>query len=207
MKTIVVSFVNGQSIKTGIRVLRSGGVVGFPTDTVYGVAVSAFDPKGISKLYEIKGRSFNKAIAVLVGDLSQVEEISSQFPVSAMKLAAAFWPGALTLVVPKKPELPTNLTSFPTVGVRMPDHGLLRKFLREAGPLATTSANLSGGQNCLSAQEVLMQLDGRIDLLLDGGTTGGDKPSTVVDCTKEKVAILRVGDITENEIRSVLQIE
>jgi L-threonylcarbamoyladenylate synthase len=185
-----------------INMLQSGGVIAFPTDTIYGVAALVHNTTAIQKLFSIKGRDQNKAIAVLIGSLTQFEHVGNLSAVNnddqvndALTLAHHFWPGALTLVVPRHPGLPEILSPLPTIGVRMPDYQPLQELLERTGPLATTSANLSGGANPTSAQQVLEQLDGRIDLLFDGGETPGPIPSTVVDCTHKRSVVLRQGAI------------
>jgi len=136
----------------------------------------------------------------LLSDLSQLSQVSPGLTVSAQRLAERFWPGALTLVVPKYPWLPENLSPLPTVGVRVPDHPFARSLLAITGPLATSSANISGEGDAINAQQVLEQLEGRIELILDGGTTPGGVPSTVVDCTQEPPLILRQGAIPAKDI-------
>ncbi len=192
------------AIPRALQILTNGGLVAFPTDTVYGVAAAITSIQGIDRLYEAKARSASKAIAVLVGEIEQLELLTPGLTPSAQKLAQRFWPGALTLVVPKNPNLPANLSPLPTVGVRMPDHAFARALMRAAGPLATSSANISGETNTLTARQVLEQLEGRIELVLDGGTAPGGVPSTVVDCTQDPPKILRQGAITAEDIASVL---
>ena len=204
MKTKVISSESKQSIPETIKMLQNGGLVVFPTDTVYGLAVPIHNQAGIDRLFEVKGRDFNKAIAVLIGDLTQINSLSCSFSKTAQKLAVAFWPGALTLVVNIRPGLPPNLSPYPTIGIRMPDHPFAISLLKIAGPLATTSANLSGGRNTTTAKQVLDQLDGKIDLLVYGGSTPGAMPSTVLDCTKPELTILRQGTLTEADLRSAL---
>ncbi len=202
MNTELIPTTSPTAWDAALDVLRHGGLVAFPTDTVYGVAALITDPAAIDRLYQAKERSTNKAIAVLIGDLAQIDQVAGQFPARARRLAERFWPGALTLVVPRSPALPANLSPTPTIGVRMPDHAFARELLRRAGPLATTSANLSGGPNPRDAQEVLEQLAGRIELVLDGGAAPGGVPSTVVDCTGAELVILREGAIPGEKIRS-----
>ncbi len=196
IKTKIIRF-DERSLEEALQTIINGGVIAFPTDTVYGIAVSAFNPPGIEKLYEIKERPNVKAIPVLVGTMEQLDQVASNLPPYARKLVNEFWPGALTLVVPALASLPPNLSPTPTIGVRMPDHLLLRELIRRSGPLATTSANLSGYVNSLTAQEVVEQLGGRVNLVLDGGKTQGEIPSTVVDCTHEKGRVLREGTLTQ----------
>ena len=199
-KTEIVSSKNPQAIQKALEVLQAGGLVAYPTDTVYGLAADPRNETAIDKIYAAKDRVMTKAIAVLVGEAGQVSMVASALTPSAEKLAARFWPGALTLVVPRRSDLPENLSAYPTIGVRMPDHPLALALLRAAGPLATTSANLSGGADTQTAAEVLAQLDGRLDLILDGGACPGGVPSTVVDCTGADVRILRQGAIPAEEI-------
>ncbi len=204
METITLSTEDPQAIRAALAVLRRGGLVAFPTDTVYGLAADFTNPDSITGLFAAKGRDMNKAIAVLVGRVEQLEEITPGFSQAAGSLASRFWPGALTLVVTRRPELPAELSALPTIGVRMPDHPFALQLLRAAGPLAVTSANRSGDENPLTAEDVLEQLGGRIDLLLDGGKCPGGVPSTVVDCTVPDVKILRQGAISAADIRQVL---
>lgn len=205
MKTRLVPAEQPDSVAIALSVLKNNGVVAFPTDTVYGVAASAFNAQAIELLFTAKGRDFNKSIAVLIGDIAQLPQLTDSFTPSARKLAERFWPGALTLVVPRHPILPNILSPTPTIGVRMPDHAFARAILNAAGPLATTSANLSGGPNPKTAQDVLQQLDGRIDLVLDGGSCPGGVPSTVVDCTLVEPQVLRQGAITAQQLLNALK--
>ena len=186
------------------KVLGNGGLVAFPTDTVYGLAAPIDQQASIDLLFEVKGRSFNKAIPVLIGDLDQLPLLTLGFSESAKKLSEVFWPGALTLIVKIRKGLPPNLSPSPSIGIRMPNHPFILSMLRQTGPLATTSANLSGGNNTLTAQEVIDQLGNKIDLLLDGGQTPGAVPSTVVDCTQKEISILRLGSISETDLHRAL---
>jgi L-threonylcarbamoyladenylate synthase len=204
MQTQVIKAEHPDALARALAVLQSGGLIAFPTDTVYGLAAATFSAASIDRLYQAKTREALKAIAVLVGELEQLAQLTTGMTASAQRLAQHFWPGALTLVVPKHPKLPPNISPYPTIGVRMPDHAFARTLLRKTGPLATTSANFSGGSNTLTTQDVLAQLDGRIELILDGGACPGGVPSTVVDCSKSPPAILREGAITEAQILSVI---
>lgn len=205
MKTEILSTQHPEALAHALAVLQNGGLVAFPTDTVYGVAANPFNPAAIERLYEAKIRETNKAIAVLIGDLDQIPLIAREVTDSANRLARRFWPGALTLIVPRVQSLPDVLSSSSSIGLRMPDHAFALALLQRAGPLATTSANLSGGANTTTAAEVLAQLDGRIELLLDGGKTPGGVPSTVVECTQTEIKILRQGAITADQIQIVLR--
>lgn len=200
-----ISISEPGAIEAALKILREGGIIAFPTDTVYGLAAPAFSPQGIEKLYQIKDRALTKAIPILIGALDQLSSIAPDMPASAQVLAARFWPGALTLVVARNPALPAILSAGPTVAVRMPDHAFALELIQQSGALAATSANLSGQANPLSADDVIAQLGGRVDLVLDGGPVDGGIPSTIVDCTTENPAILRQGAIPEDQIFAALE--
>lgn len=193
------------AISQAITTLNQGGLIAFPTDTVYGLACRIDDTTAIERIYQAKERSQSKAIAVLIADETQISLLTSDLPASGAKLAQRFWPGALTLIVQKRSGLPENLSPYPTIGVRIPDHPFARALLRQTGPLAVTSANLSGGLDSQNAEDVQNQLTGRVDLILDGGATPGGVPSTVVDCTKEPPVVLRTGAISSDDIFNALK--
>jgi len=193
---------NKEWLPRALEILRNGGLVAFPTDTVYGLGALAFDGKAVESIYLAKDRPVEKAIPVLIWDVSDLEKISDDIPERTRALASRFWPGPLTVLVPKKPTLPESVSATATVAVRVPDHAVARELLRAAGPMAVTSANLSGQASPSTAQEVLAQLNGRIDLILDGGTTPGGVPSTLVDCSSNEIKILRAGPITLAELLS-----
>ncbi len=204
MQTQVIHAEAPEVIESALEVLRRGGLVGFPTDTVYGVGALAFDEQAVKLIYEAKGRSDEKAIPVLLGEEADIDKVAMALPDRARKLAQRFWPGALTLVVLKQPGLPAAISATETVGVRMPDHDVARALLRAAGPMAVTSANLSAHPSPRTANEVRAQLEGRIPLIVDGGRTPGGVPSTVLDCTGGELRILRAGPISLEEINAVL---
>ena len=204
MKTIVVSSASNDAIKHTLRILKEGGLVAFPTDTVYGLGALVFDGNAVKSIYSAKDRPIEKAIPVLLADTIDMEQVGEDIPDIAYKLAARFWPGPLTCLIPKNPTLPESVSATSTVGVRVPDHDVARAILRAAGPMAVTSANISGGQSPSTAQEVLEQLDGRVPLIVDGGKTPGGIPSTLVDCTTSGLTILREGPISLEEINSKL---
>jgi len=204
MKTEVLRADHPIALSHAVDVLQHGGMVAFPTDTVYGLASIPFKGEYVERLFAAKGRNSSHAISVLIGDLSDLKRIVSEFGECATHLAQRFWPGPLTLIVPKHPSLPTELSQDATVGVRMPDHPVALALLRKIGPLAVTSANLSGQDNTNSADEVLKQLNGRINLILDGGRSPGGVPSTVVDCTTPSLTILREGPISLDAVKTTL---
>ena len=183
------------SIERALRVVREGGLVAFPTDTVYGVGAAAFDGQAVGRIYEAKGRSEDKAIPVLLAGLGDLERVAAEVSPDLRRLAAQFWPGPLTLVVARHADLPTVVSPGPTVGLRVPDHPVALGLLAAAGPMAVTSANRSGDPNPTTAEQVLSALGGAIDLILDGGEAPGGRPSTVVDCTQDPPHLLRPGPI------------
>ena len=204
IKTKIIDISHPEALEIARTTLFSGGLVAFPTDTVYGLAALVHDGAGINKLFDVKGRDSIKAIAVLIGDMAQLPLIADDFTGPARKLAQMFWPGALTLIVPRLMDLPDNLSPYPTIGIRMPNHPFAISLLKITGPLATTSANLSGGENPVCASDVENQLGGAIELILDGGQTPGPIPSTVVDCAGPIPQIIRDGMITAEEISASL---
>jgi L-threonylcarbamoyladenylate synthase len=180
-----------------IRILREGGVVALPTDTVYGIGVDLSVPGGIERLFEAKRRPADRAIMLLLADVGQAATLAEWSPAAAV-LAEAFWPGGLTLVLPQRPgvALPAELTGGrATIGLRVPDHPSPRALAAAVGPLPVTSANISGLPEARTADEILAQLGDAIDLVLDGGPSRGGPPSTVVDCTGDVARILRSGAI------------
>ncbi len=204
MKTEMIPASSSDAIPRAIEILKTGGLVAFPTDTVYGVGALAFDGKAVESIYAAKDRPVEKAIPVLIGDSDDLEKVGIDIPDSAHRLASRFWPGPLTILVPKRADLPGAVSSTSTVGVRVPDHDVARALLQAAGPMAVTSANISGKQSPVTAEEVYEQLAGRIDLILDGGKTPGSVPSTLVDCTASELTVLREGPISLEELLSAL---
>jgi L-threonylcarbamoyladenylate synthase len=191
---------------TAVDVLRAGGIVALPTDTVYGIAVALDAPGGIEALFAAKRRPPDKGVVLLLADATQASSIG-QWPPAAAALAAAFWPGGLTLVVPQRPDvpLPGALTGgAATIGLRVPDHDAPRALATAIGPIPTTSANVSGHPEARNAAEVVAQLGEAVALVLDGGPAYGGPASTVVDCTVEPPRILRGGAIPVAEIERVL---
>ncbi len=205
MQTQLIPADQNESITRAIQALQAGELVAFPTDTVYGIGALVQDPQRIEQLYQVKGRAAEKAIPVLLGEPDELSQVTLEVGAVALRLAETFWPGPLTLVVPKHPTLPDILSRYPTIGVRMPNHRVTLALLQGTGPLAVTSANLSGAESPTTAQAVMRQLAGRIALILDGGSTPGGQPSTVVDCTTPELEILRQGPITLEQILAALR--
>ncbi len=204
MKTLTVSADSPDVLEQALHILQNGGLVAFPTDTVYGVGSLVFDGQAVESIYTAKDRPIEKAIPVLLADAADMEKVGIDIPAIAYQLAARFWPGPLTCIIPKQPTLPEAVSATSTVGVRVPDHEVARAILRAAGPMAVTSANISGQPSPSTAEEVFAQLNGRIDLIIDGGKTPGGVPSTVVDCTSEDLKVLREGPLSLAQIKSKL---
>lgn len=204
MKTEILPADSPKAVERALEVLQAGGLVALPTDTVYGVGALAFDSQAIERIYEVKNRPNEKAIPILLGDVHDLGRVAETVPEMAGALANRFWPGPLTLVLPKHASLPEGISNSASVGVRIPDHQVALALLKMAGPMAVTSANLSGLPSTTLANEVLAQLGGRIPLILDGGRTKGGVPSTVVDCTGENLIIIRQGPISMDEINKAI---
>ncbi|MBI2852428.1 MAG: threonylcarbamoyl-AMP synthase [Chloroflexi bacterium] len=192
-----------EQVKQGIAVLRRGGVIAYPTDTVYGLGASLNRPEAVARIYEVKGRRRNLALPVLLADILQIADITNGIPPSTWCFIRNFWPGALTLVLRKSSLVPDIVTgNGDTVAIRIPDHPVPLELIRGLGsPLVGTSANLSGQPSSLTADEVRMQLGDKIDLVIDGGRCPGGRESTIIDVTVETPRMLRSGAITEEELR------
>ncbi len=188
-----------------IEVLRGGGIVALPTDTVYGISVALETVGGVERLFHVKHRPEEKAVMVLVDGLDQVSSLVELPP--AASILSRFWPGGVTLVLPllARHAFPAALTAgLATLGVRVPDHPTPRALARVIGPLPTTSANVSGRPDSSSAQDVLRAIGEGIELVLDGGPSPGGTPSSVVDCTLERPRILRAGAIPAETLAAAL---
>jgi L-threonylcarbamoyladenylate synthase len=190
-----------------IRVLRAGGLVGLPTDTTYGLAANLRLPGSIDRLFAAKRRPPDRGIVLLLADAAQGEEIGT-WPAAARALAAAFWPGGLTLVVRQRAEvdLPAALTGgAATIGLRVPNHPSPRSLAVAVGPLPTTSANLSGEAEAPDARAVAELFGPAVEIVLDGGPAPGIPASTVVDCSVDRPVVLRAGTIAVARLAEVLE--
>ena len=189
------------AIPTAADLLRRGLPVVLPTDTVYGVGVLPYDAAAVDRLYAVKGRPAEKGIPILLGDVADVAHVAGIIPPAAAALMAHFWPGPLTLIVPRRPELPANLSPDDTIAVRVPDHALARALIRAAGgAVAATSANVSGQPPARVADEALAVLGGRVAAVLDDGPSPGGVASTVVDCTVDPPVVRRAGPLTAADL-------
>jgi L-threonylcarbamoyladenylate synthase len=208
MKTEVIHSGNKNAKRRAVEVLKAGGLVAFPTDTVYGLGVSPWNLDAVARLYEAKSRPLDIAIPLLLSDASQLSRVAiipSRFEHEFKQLVKRFWPGGLTLVLPKAAIVPDAVSRGATVAVRVPDLELTRHVIRDAGGvLATTSANISGQPSPVTVQEVEDQLGDRIDLILDGGLSRGGVPSSILDCTVLPPMLLRRGTISVTDLQSIV---
>ena len=200
-----ISCISPNDLHLAVRALRNGQLVAFPTDTVYGVAALAQDEAAVRSLYQAKGRPDHMAIPVMVASPNLVPAIALPQP-AFWALAKRFWPGPLTIILPKTTALPGIVTAGGnTVGLRIPDHPLALDLLRLVdAPLAVTSANRSGQPPARTAAEVREQLNGRVHIIVSGGLTPGGQPSTVIDLTSAPPHIIRRGPITATAISEAL---
>ena len=204
MVTEILNATQAQSLQRAAGLLRAGQLVAFPTDTVYGVGALAFDAASVAAIYLAKQRPPEKAIPVLIADEADLPRITVSVPDIARKLMAHFWPGGLTLVLPKRLDVPEIVSADRTVAVRIPDLDLARALMRLTGPLAVTSANRSGQPSPVTASEVMAQLGGRVAAVLDGGSCPGGIPSTVVDCVASPPRVVREGAISLAALQAIV---
>jgi len=194
-----------EQTEKGIAILKQGGLVAFPTDTVYGLGACAYIPQAVERVYQVKGRARDMALPLLVANNTQISEVAENIPPVAWLLIRRFLPGALTLVLPKSKSVPDVVTAGgKTVGVRIPAHPVPIALIEGlAAPIVGTSANLTGQPSPLTADEVYAQLGDKVDLIIDGGRCPGGRESTVVDVTGETPVVLREGAISIEELKKV----
>jgi len=194
-----------KQVEKGISILKQGGIVAFPTDTVYGLGACATNQQAVERVYQVKGRPQDMALPLLLARVSQIGEVAEPVPRIAWLLANKFLPGALTLVLPRSNSVPDIVTAGGiTVAVRIPAHPIPVALIEGLGaPVIGTSANLSGKPSALTADEVYSQFGNKIDLIIDGGRCPGGRESTVVDATGETPAVLREGAIAREELELV----
>jgi L-threonylcarbamoyladenylate synthase len=194
-----------KAVRRAAELLRAGEVVALPTETVYGLAANALDKTAVAKIFQIKGRPANNPVIVHVAGVAMAKACVKNFPAAAEKLAAAFWPGPLTLVLPRAHEIPDNVTAGgETVGIRWPGHPFIQAVIRECGfPLAAPSANLSNQISPTNAEHVRAQLGGKISLIVDGGQSQVGIESTVLDLTVSPPRVLRPGMIHAESLAAV----
>jgi len=195
-----------KQIEKGVRILKAGGVVAFPTDTVYGLGADFSNSRAVERIYEIKKRPKYLPLPLLINDVSQAKTLAATISQLTLFLARRFWPGGLTLILPKAASLPLYPVGQPTVAVRVPAHRVPLALIQGLGkPIIGTSANISGNLSASTAGEVEQQLEDRVDLIIDGGQCPGGSKSTIVDATGETPVILRQGIISQYEIEQAFE--
>ena len=207
MKTRVFHPENGEDeIREAARILRRGGLLGIPTETVYGLGANALDEEAVGHIFEAKGRPQDNPLILHVPDAGWLERYCREVPEVAYLLAEKFWPGPLTMILPGKDIVPRRTTGgLSTVGVRCPDHAVTRAIIREAGvPVAAPSGNTSGRPSPTSASDMLEDMDGKIDGIVDGGACRVGVESTIIDLTVSPPQLLRPGGLPLEELRQVL---
>ena len=194
-----------SQLGNGVTVLRNGGIVAFPTDTVFGLGAQAENSSAVMRVFQVKRRSLDQPVPLLISDLSMLSAVVRVLPGKAAALANAFWPGALTMVLPRADSVPDEVTGGgDSVGVRMPDHDGLRRLIRSLGaPVVGTSANRSGHPSPLTSAEVRAQLGGDVDYVIEGRCTGVAE-STVIDLTGPTVSVVRQGAVEMGDIERAL---
>ncbi len=195
-----------EDLQRAGEILRQGGLVAFPTETVYGLGANGLDGDACAKIYDAKGRPSDNPLILHVANRSMVDQIAAVIPPMAEKLMAAFCPGPITLIMKRRSIVPDRITGgLDTVGIRMPENDVARAMIKEAGvPVAAPSANISGRPSPTTAESVARDMDGRIPLILDGGACHFGVESTIVDCTGEKAVILRPGAVTREMLGELL---
>jgi len=186
--------------------IRAGKTIAFPTETFYALGVSAYREEALKKVFEIKGRDFNKPLPLLIEGEAMLKEVVDSIPATATSLMQEFWPGGLTLIFRVSSKIPPLVTAHTgTIAVRNSSHALARLLVKNSGhPLTATSANLSGQKSCSSAGEVAESIGNEVDLIIDGGKTEGVLPSTIVNLTSTPPEIVREGIISSNRLQAFL---
>jgi L-threonylcarbamoyladenylate synthase len=198
-----------DQIEQAIDILKKGGIVAFPTDTVYGLGANSYDEEAVLRVYEAKARPRHLPLPLLVSDVSQLTAVARDMPEIAWRLAQRFLPGALTIVLYKSPSVSSLITGgSEKVAVRMPDHPIPISLIQGLGaPIIGTSANITDSPSPVTAQEVHYQMGDRVDLIIDGGRCRGGIASTVLDLSGESPTILREGAISREEIKRACGVE
>lgn len=190
----------GKAIEKAAEIVKSGGTIVYPTDTLYGLGVNALDRKSVEKVFEIKGRNYDKPISIAVSSLTEAKKYAEFSPL-AVKIGKKFLPGPLTLILPSKNNLPKQLNPDDKVRIRIPDNGIALEIIKKSRvPMTATSANLSGGKDSITASVAVKQIGDRVDLILDAGRCKYRKGSTIVKIADKKIEIIREGVIPRNKI-------
>ena len=206
MKTLFLSAGDSKTPEIAAEIIKNGGLVAIPTETVYGLGANGLDENAVAKIFEAKGRPQDNPLILHISGPKQMELFCHSIPQEAYMLAVAFWPGPLTMVLPARSCVPKRTTGgLSTVAVRCPDSAVTREIIRLAGvPLAAPSANISGKPSTTTAEHVRHDHDGKIDMIVDGGACRVGVESTIVDLTEERPRLLRPGGIGPEELMEVL---
>ena len=206
MNTIYFDALTPETVRQAAEIITRGGLLGIPTETVYGLGANALNEEAVLHIFEAKGRPQDNPLIVHIYGMEMLNGIVSEVPERAKKLAAAFWPGPLTMVMPRGPEVSdVTCAGLDTVGVRMPSHPVVQQVIKESGvAFAAPSANLSGKPSPTNAPDTLADMDGRLPLILDGGESKVGVESTVVAVTGEHPMLLRPGYVTKEQMEAVL---
>lgn len=195
-----------SAMERAVAILRSGGIIAYPTETFYGLGVDAENREAIEKIFQVKGRDFKNPVALIMGDEEPLPRFASYVPEYGRRLIERFWPGPLTLVLRATPAVSEVLTAGSgRIGIRISSHPVARSLAKMLEkPITATSANLSGLPECIAASEVIDQIGERIDAAVDGGITPGGLGSTILDVTGDAPVVLRAGVIPETSIQEIL---
>jgi L-threonylcarbamoyladenylate synthase len=206
MNTLILDPKAPETLERAAEIIRSGGLLGIPTETVYGLGANGLEPEAVQKIFEAKGRPQDNPLILHVSGAEQVEAFCHDIPEIAWTLMEQFWPGPLTLVLPARDIVPRRTTGgLDTVAIRCPRNDLTRAIIREAGvPIAAPSANISGKPSPTTAQHVYHDMAGKIEAIVDGGPCSVGVESTIVDLTGEQPRLLRPGGVTPEQLRAVL---
>lgn len=205
MKTLIVEKIDEKSLSVLGDIIRNGGIVAFPTETVYGLGANAYSQTAVKKIYEAKGRPSDNPLIVHLADIGDIPKVAREIPEDAKKIIERFAPGPFTLILKKQPDIPDIVTAgLDTVGVRIPENEVARAFIKAAEvPIAAPSANISGKPSPTKAEHVISDLNGKADAIIKGGASSVGVESTIIDVTGEIPTILRPGGITKEDILSV----
>jgi L-threonylcarbamoyladenylate synthase len=197
-----------EIVQKGIEIIKKGGIVAYPTDTIYGLGADTFNKKAVERVYTVKNRPREMALPVLLASIEQIKDVARDIPDIAWQLAREFMPGGLTLVLYKSPKISDIITAGgDTIAVRVPGHAIPIALIEGAGaPIVGTSANLTGKPNPLTALDVKTQLGDKVDLIIDGGRVPMGKESTIIDCTGQVPALLREGAIDRRNIERICEV-
>ena len=206
MNTLLLQSEAANTPLIAAEIIKSGGLVAIPTETVYGLGANGLNPDAVAKIFEAKGRPQDNPLILHVADAVEIEKFCHSIPESAYKLAEKFWPGPLTMVLPARESVPKCTTAgLPTVAVRCPDNAVTREIIRLSGcPIAAPSANISGKPSTTTAEHVMHDHNGKIEAVVDGGPCRVGLESTIVDLTEDRPRLLRPGGITPEQLMEVL---